>query len=220
MNNLRILSMNLGGRFVPVKDREKREYLMDFIKEEDYDIVMFQGNNINNSININGLAHYKPVNYNNRNLILHDLSLHCFRGDFESKVINSAIVDWNKYLACISVNCKSFFDIDNVLDVCYDYSNPSSSYYVESRVVTGRFPKGFDTNDFCDKHDLEDVSSLVGQDTHVKNNKEMLNHLFISKDLEVSNIHKLIGMTEVSKIGEAYPIELTIKPKTLKKVLK
>ena len=220
MENLRILSMNLGRRFVPIKDKSKRELITSYINEEKYNIVMLQGNKINNSININCLENYKPVNYNNRNAILHDLTLRCFRGDFESRVINSSIVDWGNYLACISVNCKSFLDIDNVLDVCYDYSNPTSSYYVESRVVTGRFPKGFDIGDFCDKYDLEDVSSLVGKDIHVKNNKEMLNHLFVSRDIEVINIHKLVGMTEVSKIGEAYPIELTIKPGTLKKVLK
>ena len=33
MKNLRILSMNLGRRFVPIKDKGKREYLMDFIRE-------------------------------------------------------------------------------------------------------------------------------------------------------------------------------------------
>ena len=43
----------------------------------------------------------------------------------------------------------------------------------------------------------------------------MLNHFFISRNLGCMNIHKLVGMTEVSKIGEAYPIEVT-----LKKVLK
>ena len=46
MENLRILSMNLGRRFVPIKDKGKREYITDFIKEEGYDIVMLQGNYI------------------------------------------------------------------------------------------------------------------------------------------------------------------------------
>ena len=46
MKNLKILSMNLGRGFVPIKDKGKREYLMDFIKKEDYDIVMLQGNRI------------------------------------------------------------------------------------------------------------------------------------------------------------------------------
>ena len=32
--------MNLGRGFIPVKDKRKKEYLRDFIKEEDYDIIM------------------------------------------------------------------------------------------------------------------------------------------------------------------------------------
>ena len=81
--------------------------------------------------------------------------------------------------------------------------------------VIWRFPREVDTNLFCDAFDLEDISTLVGQETHAKNNREMLNHFFISRNLGCMNIHKLVGMTEVSKIGEAYPIEVT-----LKKVLK
>ena len=46
MKNLKILSMNLRRGFVPIKDKGKREYLMEFIKKEDYDIVMLQGNRI------------------------------------------------------------------------------------------------------------------------------------------------------------------------------
>ena len=63
--------------------------------------------------------------------------------------------------------------------------------------------------------DLEDISTKVGQESHAKNNKEMVNHFFMSKIIEKESVHKLVGMTEVSKIGEAYPIEVT-----LKKVLK
>ena len=63
--------------------------------------------------------------------------------------------------------------------------------------------------------DLSDISTLVDKESHTKNNREMLNHLFISRNLECVNIHKLVGLTEVSKIEEDYPIEVT-----LKKVLK
>ena len=56
MENLRILSMNLGRRFVPIKDKGKREYITDFIKEEGYDIVMLQGN----IILIIGVDNYIP----------------------------------------------------------------------------------------------------------------------------------------------------------------
>ena len=65
--------------------------------------------------------------------------------------------------------------------------------------------------------DLEDVSTLVGQKTHTKNNREILNHFFISRNLEIDSIHKLVGLTENLGIGEAYPIEASISHK---KVLK
>ena len=32
MKNLKILSMNLGRGFVPIKDKGKREYLMEFLQ--------------------------------------------------------------------------------------------------------------------------------------------------------------------------------------------
>ena len=84
-----------------------------------------------------------------------------------------------------------------------------------SRIVAGRFPKTFDTNLFCDKFDLDDISTFVGQDTHIENNRDMANHFFISRDLEAESVHKLVGWTETLKLGEAYPVQVT-----LKKVLK
>ena len=83
--------------------------------------------------------------------------------------------------------------------------------------MAGRFPREVDTNTFCDNFNLEDVSSLVAQNTHVLNNREVVNHLFISRDLEWDSVKKLVGMTEISRIGEAYPIEASIGHK---KVLK
>ena len=64
---------------------------------------------------------------------------------------------------------------------------------------------------------MTDVSTLVGQESHIKNNRDMLNHFFISRNLEIDSVHKLVGMTEKSGIGETYSIEASI---SYKKVLK
>ena len=211
MNNLKILSMNLGRGFVPVKDKGKREYLMDFIKKEDYDIVMLQGGGINLDIH-----NYVTVNDNKRvSLLCHD-RLTAFDSEVEYKNVKSSIIYYkNAVLACINVFCNNPKDFHDVFAVCDAYSRYDSEYYLSNRIVAGRFPKCVDTNEFCDMFDLEDISTLIGQQSHTENNREMLNHFFISRNLECMNIHKLVGMTEESKIGEAYPIEVT-----LKKVLK
>ena len=214
MKNLRILSMNLGRRFVPIKDKSKREYLMDFIKAEDYDIVMLQGKAITTNINFSKMD-YNAVTYYNRMALLYDKPLKGYDSDFKSKVVSSTVMYNKDLIACINVNCDNPKNMEDVYKVCEDYSNPNATHTLETRIVTGRFPREVDTNLFCDMFDLDDISTLVGRDTHIKNNREMVNHFFISRNLEALCVHKLVGMTEVSGIGEAYPIEVT-----LKKVLK
>ena len=214
MKNLKILSMNLGRGFVPIKDKGKREYLRDFIKEEDYDIVMLQGNILTSNIDFSKLD-YNAINYKNRMALLYDKNLIGYGIAFKSKVVSSTIMYNKGPIACINVNCDNSKNMEDVYKVCEAYSNPNAIHTLKTRIVAGRFPREVDTNEFCDAFDLEDISTLVGQKTHAKNNREMLNHFFISRNLGCMNIHKLVGMTEVSKIGEAYPIEVT-----LKKVLK
>lgn len=211
MKNLKILSMNLGRRFVPIKDKDKREYLMDFIREEDYDIVMLQGNGINLDV-----CNYITINNNKKvSLLCHD-RLTGFDSEVGYKYVKSSIIYCdNSVLACININCDNPKNMEDVYKVCESYSNPNTIYNLKTRIVAGRLPREVDTNEFCDAFDLDDISTLVGVMSHVKNNREMVNHFFISRNLEAESVHKLVGMTEVSGIGEAYPIEVT-----LKKVLK
>lgn len=214
MKNLKILSMNLGRRFVPFKDKGKRQYLMDFIKEEDYDIIMLQGNALTSNINFSKMD-YNAIAYYNRMALLYNRNLQVCDTDFKSKVASATVICDKDPIVCINVNCESSNRIEDVFNVCYDYSSINNAHAFATRIVAGRFPKEVDINEFCDVFNLDDISTLVGQETHAKNNREMLNHFFISRNLEALNVHKLVGMTEVSKIGEAYPIEVT-----LKKVLK
>ena len=215
MKNLKILSMNLGRGFVPIKDKGKREYLMEFIKKEDYDIVMLQGNRIGSN------RLFKDLGYSYADSTKNVITLVSKREIVENSSTNelncSIISNITKPVELINVNCKDSKKFDDVFNTCDYYSRQDSKGFVSSRIVAGRFPREVDTNEFCDLFDLEDVSTLVGQKTHTKNNREILNHFFISRNLEIDSIHKLVGLTENLGIGEAYPIEASISHK---KVLK
>ncbi len=212
MENLKILSMNLGRRFIPIKN--KKELVTSYINEEAYDIVMLQGKNLSSNIDFSKL-NYEAIGYLNRMAVLYDNELKGFDIKSESPVVSSTIIYNKSPIACINVCCDKISGMKDVFEVCNAYSKSDTIHTIKTRIITGKFPKEVDTNNFCSMFDLEDISTLVGQDSHAKNNREIVNHFFISKNLECVNIHKLVGMTEVSKIGEAYPIEVT-----LKKVLK
>ncbi len=223
MENLKILSMNLGYGFIPIKDRKKKRILKEQIRKENYDIIMLQGNSID--VNYEDLG-YEAVNDSGKVVtFFKEENLPICATKFSGRgTVNTLVTSYySRPLAVINVNCKdkdNSYDVrsfDTVLDMCKKYSNPDSEYFVRRMIVAGRFPKGVDTNAFCDMFDLDDVSTLVGIETHIKNNKEMLNHLFISRYLECNDIHKLVGLSEVSRVGEAYPIEASI---SYKKVLK
>ena len=220
MENIRILSMNLGRSFVPVKDRKRKAYITDFINEEGYDIVMLQGDSIKHNINLKQPqlnSSYNKIVYNDKVATLYKSSL-----PFDDEVmvnfsydvpVTSSIFSYKDFpMAFINVNCEDPYNIDSVCDICDSFGNDR---YLPTRVVAGRFPREVNINRLCQVLALDDISTLVRQEMYVKNNREMLNHFFISRNLECMNVHKLTGMTEISGIGEAYPIEVT-----LKKVLK
>ncbi len=213
MENLKIFSMNLGRGFIPIKDKRKKEFLREKIDTEKYDVVMLQGNGVGRN------SFFKDLGYDYADSSKDVLTLVSNRLIVESRATNilncSIISNIDRPVILVNVNCKDLKNIDELFDACDIYSKEKDVHYVRSRIVAGRFPKAFDTNLFCDQFDLDDVSTLIGQDTHIKNNRDMVNHFFISRNLECMNVHKLTGMTEISGIGEAYPIEVT-----LKKVLK
>ena len=188
---------------------------MEFIKKEDYDIVMLQGNRIGSN------RLFKDLGYSYADSTKNVITLVSKREIVENSSTNelncSIISNITKPVELINVNCKDSKKFDDVFNICDYYSRQDSKGFVSSRIVAGRFPREVDTNEFCDLFDLEDVSTLVGQKTHTKNNREILNHFFISRNLEIDSIHKLVGLTENLGIGEAYPIEASISHK---KVLK
>ena len=120
-------------------------------------------------------------------------------------------------LACLNINCKDLKDFYDVDDICKAYCNVNGKQYTKNRIITGKIPREVNLNSFCKSLGLKDISTDIGRITHKENNREIINHFFISEDLEVASIHKLVGLTEVSKIGEAYPIEVSL---THQKILK
>lgn len=219
MKNLKILSMNLGKSFIPVIDRRKREYITDFLDEKSYDIIMLQGDNIPRNLDLNYIGmNYEIIKKNKGLITLHNKDIYVSPFSVDSDYIDTNIV-YNKVnlLACLNINCKDlkdFYDVDNI---CKAYCNVNGKQYTKNRIITGKIPREVNLNSFCKSLGLKDISTDIGRITHKENNREIINHFFISEDLEVASIHKLVGLTEVSKIGEAYPIEVSL---THQKILK
>ncbi len=200
MKNLKILSMNLGKSFIPVIDRRKREYITDFLDEKSYDIIMLQGDNIPRNLDLNYIGmNYEIIKKNKGLITLHNKDIYVSPFSVDSDYIDTNIV-YNKVnlLACLNINCKDlkdFYDVDNI---CKAYCNVNGKQYTKNRIITGKIPREVNLNSFCKSLGLKDISTDIGRITHKENNREIINHFFISEDLEVASIHKLVGLTEVS----------------------
>lgn len=219
MKNFKILSMNIGHAFIPIMEKNKKEIVKNQLKEN-YDIIMLQGKGLSRT------DFYKELDYNCAISSKNVVTLSSKKKLFESsatEVHNSSVVyDKGLPIVFINVNCKNMKKIDQVIRACQLYSKEENAHYIKRRIIAGRFPVEFDQKKFCSMFNLKDISTTVGGDTHIENKREILNHLFISSDFEVDNIYKLVGLTEVAKTGEAYPIAATIREKNYayKKVLR
>ena len=218
MKNLKILSMNLGRSFIPIKNDARKQKVTSLLEKGNYDIIMLQGDNLDKSVDFKHLGYIYSDPDNKKTFTLSNINFPVYNGGLDEDLYNSSIIKYKgRKLVCININGRSKNDMSKIFDVCSRYSNTNDENYAENRIIAGRLPREVDTNEFCDLFDLEDVSTFVGQETHIKNNREILNHLFVSRTLECVDIRKLVGMTEVSKLGEAYPIEASL---SYKKVLK
>ena len=214
MKNLKILSMNFGRSFIPIKDKKKKEFLRNKLMEGPYDILMAQGYGIIDGVDLDN-TFYNYTNAFDRIVTFSRNKLPIYENILSKKINSSVVFNGENPLAVVNVNFSNSKYVENLYNCCRIYNNLDNGYCVMSRIVAGRFPKTFDTNLFCDLLDLDDISTFVGQDTHIENNRDMANHFFISRDLEAESVHKLVGWTETLKLGEAYPVQVT-----LKKVLK
>lgn len=203
MENLKILSMNLGKRYISVRNRNRKQVVAEFVNngcyfhDGSYDVIMLQGDCVGHNIDLNHLEKngYKIYNSNNKAVTLSNYN-NFFSSSLDSRIFNvSTLCYENKPLALVNINCKDIKYFTDVCDCCKKYSDSRDEHYIQSRIITGRLPSEVDTNEFCDIFDLEDVSTLVAMDSYKENNREMLNHFFISRNLECNSIHKLVGMT-------------------------
>lgn len=219
MENLRILSMDLGKRYIPIKDRNKKRFVTEFLAHENYDVVMLQGSHISSNVDLEYLRKKGcSIHQTNNELITFSNQANHFFSSIGNFNVNTSTLCFNRRtLPLININCKDKDDFKDVYNFCKRYMDYSTEYYTGRFLITGKFPREVDTNEFCDMLDLDDISSRVALDSYEKYNHEMLNHFFISRNLECRSIHKLVGMTEVAKIAEAYPMEVVL---THKKVLK
>ena len=208
MENLKILSMNLGMGFVPIRDKKKKEILREKL-EEDYDIILLQGNNI--SLNLDD-SKYKTITDNNKTVTLLKKEFANFKsGPTGVSLQNNLIVYYgNRPLVVMNVNCKQIANFKSVVERISEYSDKDSPYYVRSKIIAGRFPEGANITGFCEKFGLKDLSSTVGQGFHEEYGRKRLNHFFISDNLECREFYKLVGLVEYSKAFEAYPMEASI----------
>lgn len=216
MKNLKIVSFNIGSKYIPIKDNRKKQIITDFINEEDYDIVMLQGDNVSSNINTKSLD-YNSTKFNNRVVTLYKDGLPLLGELTYGGVCNVSLTNYARtFLACININLKNNNEVREMIEVCNKYGNYDSEYFVRNRVVAGKFPSGFNLQGFCNEMDLVDISSLIGKSYYDKNDKEMLNHILISKSLESEDVHKCIGIVDIAKVGEDYPIEASLTYKKIR----
>ena len=126
MENLKILSMNLGMGFVPIRDKKKKEILREKL-EEDYDIILLQGNNI--SLNLDD-SKYKTITDNNKTVTLLKKEFANFKsGPTGVSLQNNLIVYYgNRPLVVMNVNCKQIANFKSVVERISEYSDKDSPY--------------------------------------------------------------------------------------------
>lgn len=215
MENLKILSLNLGRPFIPIKDSKKRKVITESIIKQDYDLAMLQGENISRNVDLNELnkSSYN-ISEGNNTITLYKSNIETFTSIHTTNIGNCLVLYHNrKPLACLNINCKDYNDVKDILEMCEFYTNPNSEGYVRRVIVTGSFQKDIDISELSDRLDLQDISPSLSQDL-CQNNK-MLNHFLISKNLEFKDTYKLVSLALKTKIEADYPIEANI---TYKKV--
>ena len=210
MKNLKIVSFNLGKKFVPVKYSNKREVVSKFLLDQDCDVILLQGEKIKYNIWLDSLKEKYLYVEKGKAMTLIKKEIQAFPENHLTGPNNVVFYSFRKPFVSVNVNYKKMSDMKDVLSICKNYSDPDSPFYVPNRIIGGRFPNEFHQEEFCDRLDLNDLSTSIAPHTHERNNRAMVNHLFISRNLSSDQVYKNVGIVEVSKIGEAYPIEAKI----------
>ena len=115
MKNLKIVSFNIGSKYIPIKDNRKKQIITDFINEEDYDIVMLQGDNVSSNINTKSLD-YNSTKFNNRVVTLYKDSLPLLGELTYGGVCNVSLTNYaSTFLASINNNIKNNNEVRDMI---------------------------------------------------------------------------------------------------------
>ena len=135
MKNLRILSMDLGKKYIPIKDRNKKRFVTEFIDHEKYDVVMLQGNRISSNIDLNYLedTHYSICSSSDKVVTLFNWNS-IFSGTVVSSCYNAIISKNGITDKCIIVLTYTFYLSDgnlNLSTIEIDYSNSKGRFLLD-----------------------------------------------------------------------------------------
>ena len=189
MSNLKIFSVNLEKNYIiNSRVREKRELLKEIINTNNYDVVMMQGGNLKVSNREND---YKELKSSNNLVTLYkDKFTSSVTGDITSDAVNGLVIYYNnRPLSIVNVNSSNYKSFQKLLQICEKYI--TLPYYVNSRIVSGVFPKDMDVDKFCKQFGLYDV-------TLPHTSQDEVNHFFISENLECEHIVSEDRMIETS----------------------
>ena len=209
MKNLRIFSLDLDkNAFALLKGKTKiTEAVVDFIKKENFDITLLQGNKklLYNLKMQDNLGQYRIFNHMKQSMVL-----------LRSKVPYSVFVTKLERdpIALFNVKKSKKESLEEFKELYRLYNNTDSNKYVKSCIVSGTF-HDVDIEKFCADYNLVDISSSIASSYYGK--KKPIHHMLISQNLEATDVKKQIGLVDIMQISTHYPIEASI---SYKKVLK
>lgn len=218
MKNLRIFSLDLDkNAFALLKGKTKiTEAVVDFIKKENFDITLLQGNKklLYNLKMQDNLGQYRIFNHMKQSMVLLRSKvpyLGCHDGKTCSVFVSQLERD---PIALFNVKKSKKESLEEFKELYRLYNNTDSNEYVKSCIVSGTF-HDVDIEKFCADYNLVAISSSIASSYYGK--KKPIHHMLISQNLEATDVKKQIGLVDIMQISTHYPIEASI---SYKKVLK
>lgn len=184
MKNLKVYSMNLGGRFLPIRDRRKKKLITDYLLEQDYSLVLLQGCARKYRVNLSLLEEkYHCIEGQNTTTLLS--REYEFYGSSIFEDTNDFVFYQGSPIACLNVDQRT--DVSKAFATCHAYGNPTHPVFVPYRIVGGNILEE-ERNPFCDLLELKEVP-LEDMPFDWKQEKS---HLFLSKNLDYDPKTKIV----------------------------
>ena len=80
MKNLKILSMNLGRSFIPIKNDARKQKVTSLLENGNYDIIMLQGDNLDKSVDFKQLGYIYSDPNNKKTFTLSNINFPVYSG--------------------------------------------------------------------------------------------------------------------------------------------